>query len=532
MNRIINVKVGGNHLSKDNKYAGVKGEGNVAYLRISFSDDWEAYTKKVTFWDAKGENPVVRQITLDLLENAAESENIYLVPIPFEPMAEAGEMSFVIEGYIEGKRQRSYEAKLLVEYAPITDEENEPEEPTPTQIEQLQAEIEYIKGNIVAVKSIESKVDKINYYGLTFMEPEYDEETEVHSWDKFHLETKPEYDGEIVTMATMVYSADGADKKFATKIEMETYVDEKTEVIRSDVEGIQQQMNEESHFRGYVSTNAKIQALEATPNDFAYSAESGTMWIYEAQNGWHDTGIPFPDQLTPASETTPLINGTASVGSENAYARGDHRHPTDTTRASVEDLRALDDAKVDKTGGKEQLGLGKVDNTADIDKPISAAVSAALAQKIDSDTYENEKQLMANEIDSKVDSVSGKGLSTNDFTNEYKYMLDSPDLVIEQYLNWLNEPETDIYTPLSLNKQHICGEKATVRIVCPSDAKAGDVVYLSFISGNTPTNLTIDTTNTCDIELIPEANTHYEIFGKFNGSIWLINYSEYTVSEG
>lgn len=31
------------------------------------------------------------------------------------------------------------------------------------------------------------------------------------------------------------------------------------------------------------------------------------------------------------SSATPLMDGTAAVGSENAYARGDHRHPTDTS---------------------------------------------------------------------------------------------------------------------------------------------------------------------------------------------------------
>lgn len=34
----------------------------------------------------------------------------------------------------------------------------------------------------------------------------------------------------------------------------------------------------------------------------------------------------------PASTTTPKALGTANAGSENAYARGDHVHPTDTTR--------------------------------------------------------------------------------------------------------------------------------------------------------------------------------------------------------
>lgn len=105
--------------------------------------------------------------------------------------------------------------------------------------------------------------------------------------------------------------------------------------LSSEIAGLRSQMSNEAHFKGYLSTDANVKALKATPNDFAYSAESGTKWVYDAKSGWVDTGNPVPDQLTPASETTPLINGTASVGAENAYARGDHRHPTDITRLGV-----------------------------------------------------------------------------------------------------------------------------------------------------------------------------------------------------
>lgn len=38
-----------------------------------------------------------------------------------------------------------------------------------------------------------------------------------------------------------------------------------------------------------------------------------------------------------ASTTVPLMDGTANVGSELAFARGDHRHPTDTTRQPLID---------------------------------------------------------------------------------------------------------------------------------------------------------------------------------------------------
>ena len=119
------------------------------------------------------------------------------------------------------------------------------------------------------------------------------------------------------------------------------YIDEQTEIIKSDVEGLQKQIKEEAHFRGYSFTNEEILSSKATPNDFAYSAESGTVWVYDAEDGWEDTGTPVPDQLTPASNATPLVNGVASPGQSEEYARGDHRHPTDTSRASVEQLNGL-----------------------------------------------------------------------------------------------------------------------------------------------------------------------------------------------
>ena len=136
----------------------------------------------------------------------------------------------------------------------------------------------------------------------------------------------------------------GSGSDIPTKY-IDEYINSQTAAIKADIEGIRQQMNNEAHFRGYLSTNAKIQALKATPNDFAYSAESGTKWLYDVDNdgweGWFDTGMDVPDQLTPRSETIPLPNGLASAGKENAYASGDHIHPTDETRASAGDVAAL-----------------------------------------------------------------------------------------------------------------------------------------------------------------------------------------------
>lgn len=92
-------------------------------------------------------------------------------------------------------------------------------------------------------------------------------------------------------------------------------------------------------------------------------------------------------------------------------------------------------------------------------------------------------------------------------------------------------PITEPPTTLQSNQKYNFGEQENLSIAFPTNAKDGDVVYLTFNSGAIPTTLTIDTTNTTDIEIIPEANCYYEIFGSFNGSIWLVNYSEYLVSE-
>ena len=107
MNRVINIKLCGNYLSKDNKIAGVRGEANVTKLRITFDEDWDGYAKKKTFWDAHGTNPVKRIFTADCIEDILKDSRTYLIPIPLEPLAEAGMLTFVIDGYVDDKRQRS-----------------------------------------------------------------------------------------------------------------------------------------------------------------------------------------------------------------------------------------------------------------------------------------------------------------------------------------------------------------------------------------------------------------------------------------
>lgn len=93
----------------------------------------------------------------------------------------------------------------------------------------------------------------------------------------------------------------------------------------------------EAHFRGYFATNAELQESPANANDYAYSAESGTVWTHNG-TAWEDTSEPVPDKTTPLGTKLPVQDGTASAGVSTNAAREDHVHPTDTSRAAQVDF--------------------------------------------------------------------------------------------------------------------------------------------------------------------------------------------------
>lgn len=88
---------------------------------------------------------------------------------------------------------------------------------------------------------------------------------------------------------------------------------------------------------------------------------------------FNDSGFITVEQVpegSTASNTVPKMDGTAAVGTENAFARGDHIHPSDTTKANVNHTH--DDAYLKLSGGtmtgpiqfSADQGQIKVDATA------------------------------------------------------------------------------------------------------------------------------------------------------------------------
>ncbi|MBQ6894080.1 MAG: hypothetical protein IJN40_01135 [Clostridia bacterium] len=289
------------------------------------------------------------------------------------------------------------------------------------------------------------------------------------------------------------------------------------------------------------------------------------------------------DNLDPTVE---VIDNTVSVPSEIlktgtdfyvsvysiAYGSSQVSEPSspilitvDTTKSSEIDLIELIKSIVNLRSKLEAIILNKVDKVdgmglssndfTDADKLTLTDTRSDMDKMIEEITMAKEK------IDNKVDKESGKGLSSNDFTDDYITRISTAETKAENIQKDIDEiareiamgiwkkiyeddariynlesrvfqtPRTTIPSTLEPNRQYNFGEVTGLSLTFPSIADDGDVVYLTFKSGATATNLTIDTTNTTDLEIIPESNMHYEIFGSYNGSVWLVNYSEYLVSE-
>lgn len=140
---MIRVEINENDIRQSGKNGGVCGEGNSTEMEIVFVSGWNEYVKKVVFYDARGENPVIVLLT-DGNRLVDKAEETYRIKIPSEPLRYEGKAEFVVDGSIDGARKKSVGGSFEVRYSPDSNVENLPEEVAQTVGEQLQQEIELI----------------------------------------------------------------------------------------------------------------------------------------------------------------------------------------------------------------------------------------------------------------------------------------------------------------------------------------------------------------------------------------------------
>lgn len=176
---------------------------------------------------------------------------------------------------------------------------------------------------------------------------------------------------------------------FATQADLSDKVDKETGKGLSTNDYTTTEKNKLSGVASGAQVNVietvKVNGAALTPTSKAVNITVPTKTSDITNDSGFITSADVPEG-SAATTTTPKMDGTAAVGSETAFARGDHIHPSDTSRVPTTRTVAGHALSADVTLVKGDVGLGNVDNTADVDKPISTAQQTALNGKVDKKT--------------------------------------------------------------------------------------------------------------------------------------------------
>ena len=150
----------------------------------------------------------------------------------------------------------------------------------------------------------------------------------------------------------------------------------------------------------------------------------------------NDSGFITQEQVPEgavASNTTPKMDGTAAVGVETSFARGDHVHPSDTSKANIADVYAktqtyskteIDEKgflvasdianKADKATTLAGYGIADAYTKTEVDNKVNAKADSA-------NVYTKTETYTQTEVDSKLNlkANSATTLSGYGITNAY-----------------------------------------------------------------------------------------------------------------
>lgn len=159
-----------------------------------------------------------------------------------------------------------------------------------------------------------------------------------------------------------------------------------------------------------------------TDNNFT-TAEKNKLSGIEAgaevnvQSDWNQTNSSADDYIknkptipTPPSPTTttPIMDGTADVGSETNYARGDHVHPSDTSKQDT----LVSGTNIKTINGNSVLGSGDLavgGSVTSTDVPTADTIA-----EFDSDAHMNSTDMTSQEVKDFIDGLNITGGITDD----------------------------------------------------------------------------------------------------------------------
>lgn len=139
--RYIPCQVNNEYIQVSNNVIGAEGSHDDVYLKITFDDMWDGYSKHIVWTNALGLNPTIIYITPSMLVDGS-----YEVPIPAEAKEYEGEVLMSIKGSIteddvETRATLTTSTKFKVLSSTYDPDAEESQDVTPTIAEQLSQQI-------------------------------------------------------------------------------------------------------------------------------------------------------------------------------------------------------------------------------------------------------------------------------------------------------------------------------------------------------------------------------------------------------
>lgn len=127
------------------------------------------------------------------------------------------------------------------------------------------------------------------------------------------------------------------------------------------------------------------------------------------------------------SQTLPLMDGEASVGTETAYARGDHRHPSDTSKQDV-----IKDLATIRSGAAAGATAYQKPSTGIPKSDLSSAVQTSLGKADTSLQAETEPLFTASPAHGITSEDISEWNAKSDFSGSYNDLTNKPTIPAAQ----------------------------------------------------------------------------------------------------
>ena len=387
--RIIECTVTDEYVNGAGVVVGAAESHNDVVLRLKFSPLWDGLSKHITWLDAKGENPTIVYLTADLIPG--DDITVYDVPIPAEAKKYAGEIEMSIRGVTTSSSggntvtdRATMSAKAVFEVLESVYDSNAEtgSDPTATIAEQLQGQIDKVLSDINKAGQAAEKAEACS--AAAAVSESNAKASEISAASSASAALKSEAAASASEAASSINKADSLEaadaakeSKNAAEVSANTAKASETAAKSSaDLASAYKTAAENARTAAEaaakeaqttVSTaadelkaltaadaatcTAKAAEAAASADEAALSAASAAADAEAAEaakeyvaskpiptktsdlinDSGYVTAAEVPEGST-ASTTLPKMDGTATVGTETAFARGDHIHPKDGTK--------------------------------------------------------------------------------------------------------------------------------------------------------------------------------------------------------